>query len=231
MVAKKTTSRKITVPYFTKSGSKSGSVTLSKEIFGQEPNKVILAQAVRVFLSNQRNAHAKTKRRSDVRSSKRKIYRQKGTGGARHGARSAPIFVGGGITHGPTGAENYKMALSKKMRKSALASALSSKVHEESVVVADIDKVGPKTKDIVKVLEKIGKKGKNATLVHSGGEDLFRAARNITGIDVVVAGQLTAYHVLTGGSLVLTKDAVSNIESRFDPKEAKPALARDREAK
>lgn len=217
-VVKKATGRVrgIPVPYFAPSGEKSGMVVLSKEIFGQKPNMALLSQAVRVFLSNQRSARAKTKARAEVDRTKRKLYRQKGTGGARHGARSAPIFVGGGIAHGPRGVENYKLALSKQMRKKALISALSEKVGKAGVVVADIEKVEPKTSKFVKVLSKMGVS--SPTIVHTGGHDLIRAGRNVRGVSVIGASDLSAYHVLSGKSLILTKDALASLEERLGGK-------------
>ncbi len=102
-----------TVDLFLISGEKAGKVTLPSEIFAAKINNQLMAQAVRVFLANQRKARAKTKTRGKVEGSGKKIWAQKGTGRARHGDRYAPIFVGGGISHGPTGKENFKL----KMRK------------------------------------------------------------------------------------------------------------------
>lgn len=203
----------VKVPYYTKSGVKSGTVVLPKEIFGQKPNKVLIAQAVRVFLANQRSAHAKTLGRGEVNRTKHKAHRQKGTGLARHGAKSAPIYVGGGIAHGPRGIENYKLELSGKMRKLALISSLSEKAQDDNLVVADIENVEPKTKNTASVLEKIG--GKSVTIVHGGSKNLVLAARNIDSVESVPAPQLTSYHVLSTKTLVLTKEGVSGLESRL----------------
>lgn len=217
MVAEKITSKPkktgIKVPYYTKSGVKSGTVVLPKEIFGQKPNKVLIAQAVRVFLANQRSAHAKTLGRGEINRTKHKAHRQKGTGLARHGAKSAPIYVGGGIAHGPRGIENYKLNLSQKMRKLALISSLSEKAQEGKVVVADIESVEPKTKNIASVLEKIG--GKSVTIVHGGSKNLVLAARNIEVVVLIPASGLSAYNVLVNNILVLTKEGVLGIESRL----------------
>lgn len=206
----------VPVPYYTKSGVKSGTVALSREIFGQKPNKVLIAQAVRVFLANQRSAHAKTLGRGEVNRTKHKAHRQKGTGLARHGAKSAPIYVGGGIAHGPRGIENYKLELSQKMRRLALISSLSAKVQDNSVVVADIENVEPKTKNIASVVRKIG--AKSVTLVHGGSKNLMLAARNVDRLTLVPAFQLSAYNVLVNNVLVLTKEAVAALEDRIGGK-------------
>ncbi|MBI4032953.1 MAG: 50S ribosomal protein L4, partial [Candidatus Blackburnbacteria bacterium] len=143
----------------------------------------------------------------------RKIYKQKGTGGARHGSRSAPIFVGGGIAHGPHGIQNYKLVLPQRMAKLALVSALSKKFSEDKIRVADIEKVEPKTKAILGVFKKIGLKGKT-TIVHVGGPTILRASRNIKNVILTPAQNLNAYEVFTGGNLLLTKDAIAILEKR-----------------
>lgn len=203
----------VSVPYYTKAGVKKGTMALPKGIFGQKPNKVLIAQAVRVFLANQRRAHAKTLGRGEVDRTKHKAHRQKGTGLARHGAKSAPLYVGGGIAHGPRGIENYKLELSQKMRKLALISSLSAKVQDGNVVVADIENIIPKTKNVASVVVKIG--AKSVTLVHGGSKNLVRGARNVDKLILVPASGLSAYNVLVNNVLVLTKEAVTGLESRF----------------
>lgn len=183
--------------------------TLSEAVFGQKPNKVLLAQAIRVVLSNKRTAHAKTKSRGEVNRTTKKIYRQKGTGGARHGSRSAPIYVGGGIAHGPDGLQNYHLKLPTKMRRQALISALSSRVQEGSLIVADIE-TAQKTKEVAKVLQENG----NSTLVYKSNV-LYRAARNLKDVNLVAANQLTAYDALVGKYLVITREAIKDLEERL----------------
>src|SRR3989344_7204583 len=114
----------LTVPVYEISGKEKGSLSLPKEAFSVDVNKALLAQAVRVYQSNQRQGTASTKTRGEVVGSTRKIYRQKGTGRARHGDIKAPIFVGGGVAHGPKSA-NYRKSISQKMRRIALLGALS----------------------------------------------------------------------------------------------------------
>lgn len=228
MAAKKVTSNKkkvtrkstLSVQVYTKSGLKNGTIALPKALFGQKPNKILIAQAMRVFLSNQRSAHAKTQTRGELGRSTRKIYKQKGTGGARHGGRAAPIFVGGGIAHGPHGIQNYKLAFPKKMARLALSSALSKKFAEGRVHVADLEKVEPKTKAVQAVFKKMGLAGKT-TVVHAGGENVVRAARNIKNTILVPAQRLSAYDVFTSGALLFTKDAINSLEARVNPKESK----------
>lgn len=215
-IAKVATPKKagVNVSLYTASGEKSGTVSLSEDIFGQKPNKILVAQAVRVYLSNQRSAQAKAQRRGTVNRTKHKIYKQKGTGGARHGARSAPIYVGGGTAHGPTGGQNYKLNMSQNMRSLALISALSGKVASGDIVVADIERVEAKTKVIAAFLKK-SEVRRPLTIVHAGSNDLYRAARNIENVTLIPVGNLTTYDVLSGRNIIITKDAIEKITSRF----------------
>ena len=110
---------------YSTSGKKTSTTSVKKKFFEAKINSSLMAQAIRVYLSNQRQAPAKTKSRGEVKVTKKKVWRQKGTGRARHGSRNAPIFVGGGKAHGPSGTQNYKLKMSKKMKKASLFSALS----------------------------------------------------------------------------------------------------------
>lgn len=213
----KSVDKKLSVDSYSVTGEKKGMVSLPEALFGQKPNTVLLAQAVRVFLSNQRSAHAKVKGRGEIQSSTRKIYKQKGTGGARHGSRSAPIFVGGGIAHGPHGIENYDLVLPRTLRKKALISALSARAQNGSVFIAEFDKVETKTGKIAKALQKMALK-KPLTMVYTENE-VWQAGRNITNLNLITAGKVSAYHVLLGNSLIVTPRALEALEARV--KEAK----------
>ena len=119
---------------YTIDGKKAGKIEVPKAVFGAKVNEILLAQYRRVFLNNQRRAKPKSKTRGEVTGSGKKIWRQKGTGRARHGDRYANIFVGGGVAHGPTGKENYSLKLTRKMRQSALSSALSQKQASQKTI-------------------------------------------------------------------------------------------------
>ena len=203
----------ISVDSYSVIGEKKGTVLLPEALFGQKPNAVLIAQAVRVFLSNQRSAHAKVKGRGEIQGSTRKIYKQKGTGGARHGARSAPIFVGGGIAHGPHGIENYNLVLPRTLRKKALISALSARAQNGSISIAEFDKVETKTGKMAKALQKMALK-KPLTMVYTENE-VWRVCRNIADLNLVVANQTSAYHVLLGNSLIITPRALEALEVRL----------------
>jgi len=204
------------VDLVTVAGRKSGKIDLPKEIFAAKVNEPLMAQAVRVYLANQRKSKAKVKTRGEVRGSRRKIWRQKGTGRARHGDRYAPIFVGGGRAHGPTGEENYKLKMSKKMRKAALFSALTSKLREDKIlVVKGLEKVGPKTKEMAGILEKLTKDKKLTIVLPGVIENIIRAARNIKGARLAQANLLNTYQVLNGGKIILMKESVDKLKETF----------------
>jgi large subunit ribosomal protein L4 len=199
-------------------------ITLPKKAFGEKDNPQLLAQAVRVYLSNQRKARAKTKTRGEVRGSRRKIWRQKGTGRARHGDRYAPIFVGGGIAHGPTGEENYKKKLPKKMKAKALAVALSAKAEDKEIrVITGLEKIEGKTREMAQFLkalikkEKIEKKPPKFLLVLPEKlEKVARAGRNISNLEMVLASNLNTYQVLNNDLLLVSKEAVKKLEERVN---------------
>lgn len=191
-------------------GEKVGKISLPKEIFGVEFSPKLLAQAVRVYLANQRKARPKTKTRSEVDGSGRKIWRQKGTGRARHGDRQAPIFVGGGIAHGPQGTRR-RLSLSQVMGKKALFSALSGKLRENKLLVVEDLKINPKTREIEKILETLLKKTPRQVLlvIPPKNEVLKRAARNIPWLKVSQFNILNSYEVLDCDQIIFTKEAIS----------------------
>lgn len=206
----------LVAPLYTKAGNRSGTVSLPKEIFGQEPNATLVAQAVRVFLARQRKAHAKTKSRGQVSATTAKWYKQKGTGRARHGARSAPIFVGGGRAHGPRGNQNWQLRMPRRAAQLAFMGALSDKAADKKVVVADIENIDPKTRILAAFLKKTypADGAKRLYLVHAASQNLVRAGRNIEGVCLVRADQLSVYDVVTSSALVLTRQALGKLEER-----------------
>ncbi len=202
---------KLSVPVYSLTGRASGTLALPKEIFGKEINKTLLAQAVRIYMTNQKIFTASTKTRGEVKGSSAKIYRQKGTGRARHGSIRAPIFVGGGIVFGPT-PRKVRLSLPKKMKKIALLSALSAKAYDKQIVgLSGLQKASGKTKEMAKVLKKASS-GKSTLIVTSEKQDnVVRAVRNIPGVNVLPAALINAYEVLKHEILLLTKEAVERL--------------------
>ncbi len=198
-------------------GSSKGTITLPTDIFGAKPNKTLIAQAVRVYLANQRQGNASTKTRNEVVGSTRKIYRQKGTGRARHGALKAPIFVGGGIAHGPR-PHSFTMDFPKKMKKAALISALSDKAQAGSVKVIDGEFTG-KTKEMATLITKmdLGSRGKanKVLLVVDNKGMATRAGKNIGGLEIESAMTVSTYGVFVSRNVVILKNAVEELSKRL----------------
>ncbi len=191
-------------------GKVTGKVSVPKELFAAPVNKQLLAQAVRVYLANQRTGGADTKTRGEVEGSTRKIYKQKGTGRARHGAIRAPIFVGGGITFGPK-PRDYRLNMPAKMRKIAVASALTSQFAGGNIIVVDgLEKLEPKTKKFASAFTNIGAKKKTLFIVPKDGATLVRATRNMAHVDSMPFSNINAYAILSHNKVVFTKDAMVN---------------------
>ena len=180
-------------------------ISLPKE-FGEKENLSLLAQAVRVYEERSHIGLAKTKTRSEVNRTTKKVYKQKGTGGARHGARSAPIYVGGGTAHGPKPVRRV-LSLPKKMTKLALSQALSAKLSQKQVfAVSGIDKLA-KTNDAGDFLSRISQaeaiKSKKFTFILSGKNiSAKRYLKNLEGIKVDIYRDLNVFNVLFGGTLI-----------------------------
>lgn len=209
----------ITTSVYDTTGKVIGKVNLPKIVFGAQISPVLMTQAVRVYLSNQRKAHPKAKTRGEVDLTKAKWFRQKGTGRARHGARSAPIFVGGGVAHGPRGNQNWKKTLPEKMKKQALVSALTSKFKDDQVVIINgLEKIGGKTKEMAKIIEAfLNKKATRKALLvlPKSAEKIVRAGRNIPGLIIRPVSVLNTYEILNGGTIFFTKDSLAEFEKIF----------------
>lgn len=199
-------------------GSVVESLALPEKIFGAKSNPRLIAQVVRVYLANQRAGSASTKSRGEVEGSTRKIYRQKGTGRARHGGVRAPIFVHGGIAHGPK-PRDFSLHMPKKMKKAALFTVLSEKARNGSItVLSELEKIEPKTKVMAELLQKIqaeGKKSKVLLVLDTKYDNVIRAVRNIEGVTYDFARQLHAYEVLTHDVVIFMKNAISEMEKTF----------------
>jgi len=202
-------------------GAKAGSVDLDDAIFGiDEIRGDILQRVVTWQLAKRRSGNHKIQVRNEVSRTSKKMYKQKGTGGARHGSRRAAQFVGGAKAHGPV-VRSHAFDLPKKIRAMALRHALSSKAKSGSLVVLDSAVLtDPKTAALRANFEKIGLKN---ALVIAGPEvdaNFKLAARNIPNVDVLPNAGLNVYDVLRRQTLVLTKDAIVAISARFAEKEA-----------
>jgi large subunit ribosomal protein L4 len=194
---------------------KAGSVDLDDSIFGLEPRADILHRVVRWQRARAQAGTHKVKTRSEVKYSTKKIYRQKGTGGARHGAKSAPIFRGGGVYKGPT-PRSHAHDLTKKFRKLGLKHALSAKATAGEMIVLEAAELkGGKTKELAKQLEGLGLK---RALIIDGAEidaGFAQAARNIKDVDVLPSAGANVYDILRRDTLVVTKAGLEALEARL----------------
>ena len=195
-------------------GSKAGSLELGDDVFGLEPRSDILHRVVRWQRNNAQAGTHKVKTRRETSYSTKKIYRQKGTGGARHGDRNAPIFRKGGVYKGPT-PRSHGHELPKKVRKLGLKLALSSKAKAGSLVIIDNAISDGKTSALAKQVKNLGWK---RALVIDGAfvnEDFVRAARNIDGLDVLPSKGANVFDILKRDTLVITKAGVEALEARL----------------
>jgi large subunit ribosomal protein L4 len=197
-------------------GSKGSSINVDDSVFGIEPNNSVVHQAVVAELANGRQGTHSTKNRSEVRGGGRKPFKQKGRGVARAGSTRSPIWKGGGTVFGPEPHE-YDKKISKKMRKLARRSVLSSKANNgEIIVLEDITVKTPKTNDFAKFLDKLNLQGKKITiLVAAYSDDLFLAARNIPNIYLVEATSASTYDLLDCESLLFDKAGLSLINKQL----------------
>ena len=194
---------------------KAGTVELSDDVFGLDPRADLLHRMVRYQLAKRRSGTAASKDRSQINATTAKMYRQKGTGRARHGSKKAPIFRGGGKAFGPK-PRSHAIELPKKVRALALKHALSSKVKTDALVVLDsCDLKDGKTKALK---SRFAKLGFGSALIVDGAtvQDSFaRAARNIPRVDVLPVQGINVYDILRHEKLVLTKAALEALEARF----------------
>ena len=188
-------------------------VTLNESIFGIEPNDHVLYLDVKQYLANQRQGTAKTKERSEVSGSTRKLGRQKGGGGARRGDINSPVLVGGGRVFGPK-PRDYGFKLNKKVKALARKSALSYKAQaNDIVVVEDFTLDAPKTKDFVNITKNLKVDGCKTLLLLPGvNKNVYLSARNLQRTEVMTASALNAYKVLNADVLVVTEDALKMID-------------------
>ena len=194
---------------------KAGSIDLADEVFGLSPRGDILHRCVTWQLAKRQAGTHKSKPRNEVRMTSKKMYKQKGTGGARHGNKAAPQFRGGGTAHGPR-VRSHAFGLPKKVRRLALKHALSAKhAAKELIIVDELALDAAKTKTLVERFTAMGIA--NALFVDAEVNDNFgQAARNIPNVDVLPAIGANVYDILKAETLVLTRAAVEKLEARFN---------------
>ncbi|MCK5618220.1 MAG: 50S ribosomal protein L4 [Candidatus Krumholzibacteria bacterium] len=201
---------------YEKDGTESGKMELPEKLFGGEVNQDVIHEAVVAYLANQRQGTASTKGRSDVRGGGHKPYRQKGTGRARAGTTSSPVFRGGGVVFGPH-PRDYSRKLPKKVKRLALVSSLSSRANDgDIVVIKSLEMTEPKTKEFAGILANIDVAGKKMlVVVDRPNEATIKSARNIPRIKMMQANMVSTYDVMWADKIVLTASAVERMEEVF----------------
>ncbi len=222
---KKTKSKKLgLLAYFYNTKGEKKQIELPKEIFNVSVKPKLLALAVRVYLINQRQGTASTKTRAEVSGSTRKIYRQKGTGRARHGDIKAPIFVGGGVVGGPK-PKDYSLSLNKKQKKKAFFGALSLQYRENNLLFFDSSflKITPKTKTFLSIWQKIGLKEEKTLIVFPKLEknNLILSARNLPFISFEDCRNLNTYQILNHKKIIFLEDSLLVLKRIFLKDESK----------
>lgn len=188
-------------------------VTLSESIFGIEPNDHVIYLDVKQYMADQRQGTHKSKERSEVSGSTRKLGRQKGGGGARRGDINSPVLVGGGRVFGPK-PRDYRFKLNKKVKNLARRSALSYKAQEQAIlVVEDFNFEAPKTKDFVNIAKNLKVDGKKLLLLlPEANKNVFLSARNLQMAHVMVAKDVNTYKILDADVLIVTENSLKAVE-------------------
>jgi len=221
MAGQKATDGKIEADVYNLDGKTTEKIELPKEIFGVKVNPILLAQAIRVYLANQRLGTHSTKTRSEVTGSTRKIYRQKGTGRARHGDIKAPIFIGGGVAHGPK-PQDYALSFPKKMKRIALFGALTDRLNKGKIkIISQLSSIEPKTKKMKEILARLGfvklDKAKERILLvtYEKLNNIFLAGRNLANFKMLEAKLLNTYDVLTHQNIIFMKEAIPILKEHY----------------
>ncbi len=196
-------------------GNEIEKIKLSKNVFGIEPNAVVMHMAVVNYLANQRQGTQSTLTRTEVSGGGRKPWRQKGTGHARQGSIRAPQWRHGGIALGPK-PRDYSYELNKKVRKLAIKSALSDKVANKNLIVlSELALEGYKTKTVVDCLNAIGATGKTLLVLADNNNVCVKSAANIPGVKTAQFNTINTYDIINADKLVIVKDAVAKIEEVY----------------
>ena len=204
--------KKVNVKVLNMAGEEVNKLSLSASVFGIEPHKQAMFNAVQVEQANQRQATAKTKVRHEVSGGGKKPWRQKGTGRARAGSSRSPVWVGGGTVFGPVGNQNFTLSQNKKEHQLALRSALSLKTPNDLVVIDEIKFESKKTKEFVKMLEAVKCDVKTLVVVNDIDENLFASVRNVNYAKVVTTDNVSVYDLLNAEKLVMSEAAVKEVE-------------------
>lgn len=198
------------------STSKNEKIRVSDLLFSDKVADQLFAQAIRVYQANLRQGTSYTKTRSEVKRTKKKWYKQKGTGNARHGARTPNIFVGGGVSHGPRAIQNWSLKLNRKSKLIALQQALT--LQKKNLFVSkDIATLKGKTKGADKLISKFSEKtDKVLVILHKMNETVLRALANLSNVNVTTAERLNVLQVAQADKILIDFSALKTLEDRFN---------------
>lgn len=220
-----TTKKENAIPLYTLKGESTETVALPASLMAEKENKTLLAQYVRVYQNNQRQGTASTKTRLEVVGSTKKIYRQKGTGGARHGSRKSPTFVGGGVAFGPH-PRDFSLSINKKQKKAAFAQAFTHLMHNKGLSCVEnafLD-IQPKTKELIKTLKTMNldveKDSVLIVLPKENSTNVIRAARNIKNVGLALVDSVNTYDLLRYPKVLFVQKALEAVQSRTQAKHA-----------
>ncbi|OGC50661.1 50S ribosomal protein L4 [candidate division WWE3 bacterium RIFCSPLOWO2_01_FULL_37_15] len=196
-------------------GAKIEDITLSDDIFGVKPKADLIANYVRVYLSNNRQGTSSTKTRAEVSGGGKKPWKQKGTGRARVGSTRNPLWRHGGISHGPK-PKDWGLMMPKKMKKLATVMALSSKALSDNLIIlSEINLKNSKTKEVKNLLDSLKLSGRTLIVTDMKDDSLLRSISNLKNVDLSFVGTLNAYEILKSKNLVMLKDAVKSLENKY----------------
>jgi large subunit ribosomal protein L4 len=194
------------------------SAAVSELIFGKEPNSDLIAQYVRVYLTNQRTGNASTKTRGEVSGSGKKPFKQKGTGNARRGSLRTPLARKGGITFGPK-PRNFRLEMPKKMRINALLNVLSLRFNSKNIFALDTFGSDLKTKQVQDALDNMKLSGTSTLIITSDrDENILKSARNIDRVTVRMVKNLNAYDVISNKNILFLEDSLKALEGKYENK-------------
>lgn len=198
-------------------GQEVGTETLEAKVFGVPVKANVVQMAVIAQRNNARQSIADTKGRGEVRGGGKKPWKQKGTGRARHGSIRSPLWVGGGITFGPTSNRNFGQKINKKIRKQAMLMALSDKVSSDNLVIFEkYDLAKPKTKSLKAALDKLATKGKSTLIVTAKNDvNMIKSAQNLPKVETIYYGSLNVNDLLGKQYLVISQDLVKKIQEHY----------------
>ena len=203
------------VKVFNMEGAPVGEMELAEEIFGAEVSVPAMHMVVRAYMNAQRQGTQSALTRTEVRGGGRKIYRQKGTGNARHHGRRAPQFTHGGVVFAPK-PRSYRISVPRKIRRLAMKSALTSKVNDSGLIVVDaLNLAEAKTKNVVKMLKALGADKKALIVTQDADPMMVRASSNIPGVKTTFVGSLNVVDILNCDKFIISQDAVKRVEEVY----------------